>query len=176
MLLSYNKQYQLERKLFQPCRRDISIVSSSALFAATTVGVSTMSSKRWTDQETAFLLNYADECRLAKEDYMQTVESALLKHTGRSATYRAIQSKIRNLLSRHSPQNSLELFLLAGTAHFHELPPPLLIEMQKHRPEHLGGLQLRGTSDNTSRMEPLVDRDGTFNADDATRDVGILTL
>jgi hypothetical protein len=116
----------------------------------------------WTDEETAFVLNFADICLKKEEDFRATIMDAFLNFAKREVTAAAIEGKVRRIVAKHSDV-SFRNFLKEGTGVFdvQTFPSKLLdIVQQQRRTWGLGELKKEvGSEDCTTQSGPTGSRD-----------------
>lgn len=89
----------------------------------------------WDIEETAFIVNYTDTCRLTGEDWHKTVQAALNKFSRSDRSYNSIRSKVDHLLKNTNQKKSLKDLILYGTSKidFNKLPTDLRETILKQR-------------------------------------------
>jgi hypothetical protein len=98
------------------------------------------SSKRWSESETAHVLNYLDHCLKKGIDFRKTVSDELSRVAGREVTFSAVNSKLTYLFKDNGTFISFPDIVEKGTSRLNlsKLPPGILEAIQQQR----SGLEL----------------------------------
>jgi hypothetical protein len=125
------------------------------------VDVGRMSRSAWTDEETAFVINFVDICLKKEVDFRATIIDEFLNLAKREVTAAGIERKVRRIVAKHSDV-SFRTFLKEGMRVFNvqTFPSKLLdIVQQQRRTWGLGELKKDNGAENyTTQSGPTGSR------------------
>jgi hypothetical protein len=91
--------------------------------------------KRWSDRESAYLLNYIDSCIQKGVDFKTTVSAEIANVDGRERGWSSVDKRLRLMLKDNDTSTTISAVLKNGTSQLNlsKLPSGILEAMKQQR-------------------------------------------